>query len=117
LETSDDEVNLAVSFLEYTIGVAPFGRQWRGLLFPVVVLAIVVVLATSIIASVVVTIIVAIVTAITSFAPVGAVVATVVVAAIVAVIITSIPIVVARIGSTFTVISSISVGDSPRGPL
>jgi hypothetical protein len=107
LATSDDEVDLAVGFLEHTIGVAPFGRRRRRPLFPVVVLAIVVVLAMSIIASVVVTIIVAIVMMITSVTPVGAVIATVVIAAIVAVIITSIPIVVARIGSTVTVISSI----------
>jgi hypothetical protein len=109
LATSDDEVDLVVGFLECTVGVAPFGR--RRLLLPVAVLEIVVILASSIIASVVVTIIVAIVTTITSVAPVGAVVATVVVAsvvaAIVAAIITSIPIVVARIGSTVTIISSI----------
>jgi hypothetical protein len=76
LSTSDDEVDLAVSFLECTIGVAPFGR-WRSCpLFTVVVLAVVVILATSIIASVVVAIIVVIVTMITSVAPVSAVVTT-----------------------------------------
>jgi hypothetical protein len=111
LATSDDEVDLAVSLLECTIGVAPFGRWRRCLLFTVVVLAVVVVLATSIIASVVVTIIVAIVTTIASVAPVGAVVTMVVVAsviaAVVAAIITSIPIVIVRIGYAVTVILSI----------
>jgi hypothetical protein len=61
LATFDDEVDLAVSLLECTIGVAPFGRWRRGPLLPIVVLATVVVLATSIIASVVVTIIMAII--------------------------------------------------------
>jgi hypothetical protein len=111
LATSDDEVDLVVSLLECTIGVAPFGQWWRRPLLPVVVLSIVVVLATLIIVSVVVTIIVAIVTLITSVTPVGAVIATVVVASVIAVvvaaIITSIPIVVARIGPTVMVISSI----------
>jgi hypothetical protein len=74
LVTSDDELDLAVGFLECTIGVAPFGRWRRRLLLPVVVLVIVVVLATSIIASVVMTIIVVIITTITSVAPVGAIV-------------------------------------------
>jgi hypothetical protein len=112
LATSVNEVDLTVSLLECTIGVSPFGR-WRmcSLFTVVVVLAFVVVLATSIIASVVVTIIVAIVTTITSVTPVGAVVTTVVVAsfiaAIVTVIITLIPIVIARIGYAVTVISSI----------
>jgi hypothetical protein len=49
LATSDDEVDLAVGFLECTIGVAPFGRwRWSPLL-AVVVAGTVVVLATSII--------------------------------------------------------------------
>jgi hypothetical protein len=111
LATSDNEVDLAISLLKCTIGVAPFGWWWRCSLFTVVVLAVVVVLATSIIVSVVVTITVAIVTMITSVAPVSAVVTTVVVASVVAVIvaaiITLIPIVIARIGSAVTVISSI----------
>jgi hypothetical protein len=111
LATSDNEVDLAVGLLECTVGVAPFGRWRRCPLLTVVVLAVLVVLATSIITPVVVTIIVAIITTITSVAPVGAVVATVVImsviAAVVAAIITSIPIVIARIGSTVTVISSI----------
>jgi hypothetical protein len=111
LATSDDEIDLAVGLLECTIGVAPFGRRWRCPLFTVVVLAVVVVLTTSIITPVVVTIIVVIITMITSVAPVGAVVTTVVVASVVATvvaaIITSIPIVIARIGSAITVISSI----------
>jgi hypothetical protein len=111
LETSDDEVDLAVSLLECTIGVAPFGWWRRCPFLTVFVLAVVVVLATSIITPVIVTIIVAIITTITSIVPVGAVVAAVVivsvVAAVVAVIITSIPIVIARIGSAVTVISSI----------
>jgi hypothetical protein len=107
LTTSDNEVDLAVSLLERTVGVAPFGRWWRCLLLAVVVLAVVVVLATSIITPVVVTIVVAIITTITSVALVGAVVATVVVASVIAAIITSIPIVIARVGSTVTVISSI----------
>jgi hypothetical protein len=111
LAAINNEVDLMVGLLECTIGVAPFGRWRRCPFFTVVVLAIVVVLATSIIMSVVVTIIMAIVTMNTYIAPVGAVVATVVVAsvvvAIVAAIITSIPIVIARIGSAVTVISSI----------
>jgi hypothetical protein len=121
LATSDDEVDLAVSLLECTIGVAPIGRWWRRPLLPAAVLAIVVVLATSIImpiiSSVVVTIIMTTITTITFVvvALVVAVIATVVVVsviaavveAVVAAIITSIPIVVARIGPVVTVISSI----------
>jgi hypothetical protein len=111
LATSDNEVDLAVGLLECTVGVAPFGRWRRCPLLTVVVLAVLVVLATSIITPVVVTIIVAIITTITSVALISAVVTTVVVAsviaAVVAAIITSIPIVIARIGSTVTVISSI----------
>jgi hypothetical protein len=98
LATSDDEVDLAVGLLEYTVGVAPFGWWRRCPLLAVVVWAVVIVLATSIITPVVVTVIVAI----ASIALVGAVVATVVAA-----IITLIPIVIARIGSTVLVISSI----------
>jgi hypothetical protein len=82
LVTSDDEVDLAVGFLECTVGVAPFG-QWRwSLLLAVVVAGTVVVLATSIITPVVslvvVTIITVIITTIASavIAPVVAVVAT-----------------------------------------
>jgi hypothetical protein len=90
LATSNDEVDLAVGFLECTIGVAPFGRWRRCLVLPVAVHAILVVLATSIIVSVVVTIIVAIATTITFVAPVGAVIATVVVAFVVTVIVVAI---------------------------
>jgi hypothetical protein len=111
LATSDDEIDLAVSLLECTVGVAPFGCWRRCPLLAVVALAVVVVLATSIITPVVVTLIAAIITMIASVALVGAVVATVVVAsviaAVVAEIITSIPIVIVRIGSTVMVISSI----------
>jgi hypothetical protein len=111
LATSDDEVDLAVGLLECTIGVAPFGRRRRCPLFTVVVLAVVVVLATSIITPVVVTITMVIITTITSVAPVGAIVTMVVVASVVAevvaVIITLVPIIIARIRSTVTVISSI----------
>jgi hypothetical protein len=117
LATTNDEVDLAVSLLERTIGVAPFGRwRWSPLL-PVVFVRTVVVLVTSIItsviSSVVVTIIMAIITTITSVVvtPVVAVIATVVVApvieAVVVAVITSIPIVIARIGPAITVISSI----------
>jgi hypothetical protein len=109
LATSDDEVDLVVSLLECTIGVAPFGWWRRGPLIPVAVLAIMVVLATSIITSVIVMIIMAITSVVVT--PVVVVIATVVVAsvitALVAAIITSIPIVVARIGPAVTVISSI----------
>jgi hypothetical protein len=70
LATYNDEVDLAVSLLECTIGVAPFGRWWWSPLLPVVVAGTVVVLATSIItsviSSVIVTIIMAIITTITS---------------------------------------------------
>jgi hypothetical protein len=113
LATSDDEVDLAVSLLERTIGVAPFGQWRRSPLLPVPVLVIVVVLATSVISSVVVTIIMEIITMITLvvITPVVAVIVMVVVtsfiAAVVAVIITSIPIIIARIGPAITVISSI----------
>jgi hypothetical protein len=113
LATSDDEVDLVVVLLECTIGVASFGRWRRGPLLPVVLLAIVVVLATSIIASVVVTIIMVIITMIAPVvitlvvAVIATVVTTSVIAAVVAVIITSIPIVIARIGPAVTVISSI----------
>jgi hypothetical protein len=115
LATSDDEVDLAVSLLERTIGVAPFG-QWRWSPFlPVVV--VVIVLATSIItsifSSVVALVVVAIITTITPVVvtPVVAVIATVVVTsvitAVVAAIITSIPIIIVRIKPVIMVISSI----------
>jgi hypothetical protein len=117
LATSDDEVDLAVGLLECAIGVAPFGRWWWSPLLAVVVAGTVVILATSIIASVVSLVIVTIITVIIMMiasaviAPVVAVVVAVVVIsvieAVVEVIITSIPIVVARIGSMVTVISSI----------
>jgi hypothetical protein len=97
LATSDNEVDLAVSLLECTIGVALFGRWRRGPLLPVAVLVIVVVLATSIIASVVVTIIMVIIAMIAPAVvmPVVAIIVTVVVmsvtAAVVEAIIASIP--------------------------
>jgi hypothetical protein len=116
LETSNDEIDLAVGLLECTIGVALFGWWLWSPLLAVVVTGTVVVLATSIITPVVslvvVTIITAIITTIASVvvAPVVAVVMTVVVtsviAAVVAAIIMSIPIVIARIGLAVTVISS-----------
>jgi hypothetical protein len=113
LATTNNEVDLAVSLLESTIGVAPFGRwRWSPLL-PVVVAETVVVLATSIITSVVSSVTVTIIMTITFVvvAPVIAVITTVVVAPIIAVvvaaIITSIPIVIARIGHAIAVISSI----------
>jgi hypothetical protein len=116
LATTDDEVDLAVGLLECTIGVAPFGWWQRCLLLAVVVMAIVIVLVTSIIAPVVVTIVVAIITTITSIALVSAVVMMVVVAsfikAVIVAIITSIPIVIPRIGSAVTVISSIKPTDT-----
>jgi hypothetical protein len=113
LATSDDEVDLAVSLLECTIGVAPFGWWRRRPLLPVIVLVIVVVLATSIVASVIVMIIMTIIATITFVVvtPVVAVIVTVVVAsvitAVLAAIITSIPIIIARIGPAVTVISAI----------
>jgi hypothetical protein len=111
LATTNDEVDLAVRLLECTIGVDPFGWWRRCPLLAVVVLAVVVVLETSIVTTVVVTVIVAIITSITSIALISVVVTTVVIAsviaAVIAAIITSIPIVIARIGSTVTVISSI----------
>jgi hypothetical protein len=61
LATSDDEVDLAGSLLECTIGVAPFGCWRRRPLLPIAVWAIVVVLATSIITSVVALVVVAII--------------------------------------------------------
>jgi hypothetical protein len=112
LATFDDEVDLAVDLLECIVGVAPFGWWRRCPLLTVVVWAVVIVLATSIITPVIVTVVVAIITTIASVALVRAVVATVVIAsviaAVVAAIITSIPIVIARIGSTVSVISSIT---------
>jgi hypothetical protein len=113
LATSDDEVHLAVSLLECTIGVAPFGRWRRRPLLLVAILAIVVILVTSVITSVIVTIITVIIATISLVVvtPVIAVIATVVIAsvimAVVAAIIMSIPILVARIGPTVMVISSI----------
>jgi hypothetical protein len=117
LATSHDEIDLAVSLLERTIGVARFGRwRWSPLL-AVVVAGTVVILAMSIITPVVSLVIVMIFAAIIMtiasvvVAPVVAVVAMVVVTsvitAVVAVIITSIPIVIARTGLAVTVISSI----------
>jgi hypothetical protein len=117
LATTDDEVDLAVGLLECTIGVAPFGRWWWSSFLPIVVLAIVVVLATSvvtwIIPSVVTLVVMEIVTTATHVVVslVIAVITTVVVAPVIAaavtVIITSIPIIVARIGPAIPVISSI----------
>jgi nicotinic acetylcholine receptor alpha-3 len=111
LATSDNEVDLEVGLLECTIGVAPFGWWRRCPLLTVVVWVVVIVLATLIITLVIVIVIVVIITTIASVALVGVVVALVVVAsviaAVVAAIITSIPIVIARIGSTVSVISSI----------
>jgi hypothetical protein len=113
LATTDDEVDLAVGLLKCTIGVAPFRRWWWSPLLSVVVVLIVVVLATSIITSiislVVVTIIMAIITTIAPVVvtPVVAVIATVVIASIIAAIISSIPIIIARIEPTITVISSV----------
>jgi hypothetical protein len=112
LATSDNEVDLAVSLLECTIRVAPFGRWRRGPVFPVAVLAIVVILATSIITPVVSPVIVAIITTITCVvvalvvAVIVMVVVAPVIAAVVVAVITSIPIVVARIGPAISVISS-----------
>jgi hypothetical protein len=118
LATFDDEVDLTVGHLECAIGVSPFGRWWWSPLLAVVVAGTLVVLATSIITPVVslvvVTINTVIITTIASaviapvIAVVEAVVVTSVIATVVAAIITSIPIVVARIGSTVTVISSIT---------
>jgi hypothetical protein len=62
LDTSDDEVDLAVGLLECTVGVAPFGWWRRCPLLTVIVWVVVIVLATSIITLVVVTVIVAIIT-------------------------------------------------------
>jgi hypothetical protein len=117
LAITDDEVDLTVGFLERTIGVAPFGR-WRWSPFlSVIVMAIVVVLATSIvvsiISSIVALVVVAIITTISPvvITPVVVVIAMIVIAPIiaaaVAVIITSIPAIVARIGPAIAVISSI----------
>jgi hypothetical protein len=111
LATSDDEVDLAVGLLECTVRVAPIGWWRRCPLLTVVVWAVVIVMATSIITPVVVTVIMASITTIASDALVGAVMTTVVVASVIAavaaVIITSIPIVIVRIGSTVSVVSSI----------
>jgi hypothetical protein len=82
-------------------------------LFLIVVVAVLIVLATSIIASIfssVVTLVVAVITLVV-VTPVTSVIAMVVaasvIAAIVAAIITSIPVIIVRIGSVFTVITSI----------
>jgi hypothetical protein len=93
LATSDNEVDLVVSLLECTIGVAPFGWWRRRPLLPVIVLSIVVVLVMSIVASVAVIIVTVVVAS--------------VITAVVAVIITSIPIIIARIGPAVSIISSI----------
>jgi hypothetical protein len=117
LATSDDELDLAVGLLKCTIRIAPFGRWWWSSFLPIVVLAIVVVLATSIIAwiisPVVALVVMEIITMITLVvvSPVVAVIATVVVApvvaAVVAAIITSIPIIIVRMGTVIMIISSI----------
>jgi hypothetical protein len=113
LATADNEVDLAVCFLECTIGVAPFGRWWCGSFLLIVVLAIVVVLAMSVVAwiilPVVALVVMAIIMTITPVvvSPVIAVIATVVVTPVIAAIMTSIPIIIARIGPAITVISSI----------
>jgi hypothetical protein len=113
LATTDDEVDLSVGRLERTIGVAPF-EWWRwSPFFPIVVMAVVVVLATSIIASILSSVVTLVVTTITPvvITPIVLVIATVVITsvitAIVAVIITSIPVLIARIGSAIMVITSI----------
>jgi hypothetical protein len=113
LATSDNEVDLAVSLLERTIGVAPFGQWRRGPLLSVAVLVIVVILAMSIITSVVLTIIMAFIATITPVvvtlvvAVITMVVVTPAIAAIVAAVIMSVPIIITRIGPAITVISSI----------
>jgi hypothetical protein len=117
LATADDEVDLAVGLLKRAIVLAPFGRwRWSSFL-PIVVVVIVVILATLIIASaissVIALVVMAIITTITPVVatPVVAVIATVVVtpviAAVVVAIITSIPVIVARIGSAITAVASI----------
>jgi hypothetical protein len=98
LATTDDEVDLSVGRLECTIGVAPF-EWWRwSLFFPIVVMAVVVVLATSIIASILSSVVTLVVTAITPvvITPIILVIATVV-----------ITFVIAAIGSAIMVITSI----------
>jgi hypothetical protein len=82
LATSDDEVDLAVSLLECSIGVAPFGWWRRCPLLSVAVLAIVVVLATSVILTIITAIIVTVAPVVVT--PVVAVITTVVVASVIA---------------------------------
>jgi hypothetical protein len=102
LATADDEVDLAVGILECTIGVAPFGRwRWSSFL-PIIVLAILVVLAMSIVVWIISPVVAPVVMAVIATVVVAPVIATVVTT-----IITSIPIIVARLGPAITVISSI----------
>jgi hypothetical protein len=109
LATADDEVDLSVGRLEHTIGVAPF-RRWRwSPFFPIVVVAVMVILATSIVSPVVVLVVAAVtpMVVVPIVADIVMVVIAPVITAIVAVVITSIPIVVAMIGPVITVITSI----------
>jgi hypothetical protein len=113
MATTDDEVDLTVSILECTIGVAPFGWWWWSPFLAIIVMAIVVVLATSIITSIILSVVALVVAAITLVVATSVVmvIAMVVVAPIitvvVAAIITLIPVLVATIGPAITVISPI----------
>jgi hypothetical protein len=89
LASADDEIDLSVSRLEHTVGVAPFRQWWWSPFFSIVVVAVVAVLATSVITSVI-----------------SAIIALVVME-VVAAIITSIPVVIATVGPAITILTSI----------
>jgi hypothetical protein len=113
LASADDEIDLSVSRLEHTVGVAPFRQWWWSPFFSIVVVAVVAVLATSVITSVISAIIALVVMAIilAVVAPVVAVIVTIVVTSVVmevvAAIITSIPVVIATVGPAITILTSI----------